>query len=290
MTCMISRVDPHAHTSHSDGTVSPRDLVRAAANSGVDMVGITDHDTVSGWGEAAEAAADYGVGLLRGAEVSAAFGPHSVHILGFLMDPSDPVLTQVFSDARKSRERRLKQMATNLRADYPRLEWEAVVASAAGAPLGRPHLADQLVAAGYFPDRSSAFQWALSPAGPYYVSQKMIGPVEAVTMIRAAGGVPVLAHPFSVTRGWAVPDDLVAEMVEAGLFGIERDHRDLDASGREHAQRLADDLGIFVSGGSDYHGAGKPNRLGENLLDLGTLREIEEQGHTELIPTRTVGS
>lgn len=287
---MVSRIDPHAHTRHSDGTDSPRDLVRLAASTGLHTVGVTDHDTMKGWSEAVDAAEEFGVGLLRGAEVSAAHEGHSVHVLGFLMDDTNPDLVAAFEAAGGTREIRLQKMVANLRADYPRLVWERVVSAAQGAPLGRPHLADELVSAGYFPDRAAAFQWALSPAGPYYVPQQMPTPVEVVQLIRGAGGVPVLAHPLSVTRGWSVPDDLVAEMAEAGLFGVERDHRDHDARGREHVQNLAQDLGLFVSGGSDYHGTGKPNELGENLLDPYILREIETQGHAEVLRARAVSS
>lgn len=288
MSAMVFRIDPHAHTRHSDGTDTAWGLVRAAKDAGLSVVGITDHDTIAGWAEAAAASEELGVGVLRGAEFSAAHEGNSVHVLGYLMNADDDDLAAILARAESSRLERLEQMAANLQADYPRLQWQNVVHAAAGAPLGRPHLADELVSAGYFVDRAAAFQWALSPQGPYFVPQNMPTPVEVVRVIRKSGGVPVLAHPRSTTRGWVVPDDLVAEMAEAGLYGIERDHRDHDPEGRRHVQRLATRLGLRVTGGSDYHGTGKPNKLGENLLDPYILREIAAQGRTEFIGVRAV--
>ena len=283
MSSMASLIDPHAHTLHSDGTDTPEGLVLAAKRAGLDVVGITDHDTTQGWAEAVEAARRHGVGLLRGVEVSAVYQGNSVHILGYLMDPQDHSLNLLFEDARRERSTRLAQMASNLAADYPLLDWDALKKRAGDAALGRPHLADELVLQGYFPNRSAAFEWALHPSGPYYVPQKVASPTEVVELIRQAGGVPVLAHPQSSTRGWRVPEDLVAEMAESGLFGIERDHRDHDAAGRETVERLAASHALFMTGGSDYHGTGKPNILGENGLDPYILAEIEAQGTSKVV-------
>ena len=280
---MAHRIDPHAHTLHSDGTDTPEGLVLAAKKAGLDVVGITDHDTMQGWAEATEAAQRYGVGLLRGVEVSAVYMGHSVHVLGFLMDPEDRVLGSLFEAARRDRSTRLEQMAANLTEDFPLLTWEAVRDRARGAALGRPHLADELVAQGYFPNRTAAFEWALHPTGPYFVPQTMASPTEVVKQVREAGGVPVLAHSQSSTRGWKVPEDLVADMAEVGLFGIERDHRDHDAAGREAVERLAARHDLSITGGSDYHGTGRPNILGENGLDPYILAEIEAQGTSKVV-------
>ncbi len=277
----MSRIDPHAHTLRSDGTDTPAELVLAAKIAGLDYVGITDHDTTSGWQEAVEAAELHGVGLIRGVEVSAQLQGQSVHILALLIEPG--VMDALFSDSTDSRRRRLEQMVANVAADYPLVSLEAILDAAAGAPLGRPHLADELVDKGYFPHRNATFEAVLHETGPYYVRQEVPHPLAVVRLIREAGGVPILAHPLSSTRGSTVPEDLIAQMSEAGLFGIERDHRDHTAAGREEVERLARRHALAISGGSDYHGRGKPNKLGENLMDPYILSQVEEQGKLEVI-------
>ena len=276
-------VDPHAHTLHSDGTDTAAELVRAAVAEGLDGVGITDHDTVSGWDEAAQEASALGIDLIRGVEVSAQWDGRPVHILAFLPNPSDAELMRVFDSTRKSRTTRLQRMVKNLSADYPSLTWGAVEARGGGAPLGRPHLADELVALGYFPNRSAAFEWALHPRGPYWERQESVDPVEAVRIIRGAGGVPVFAHPRASKRGMTIPTDVVAEMVAAGLFGLERDHRDHSPADRKDVKCWAKMFGLPMTGGSDYHGLGKPNRLGENTIDPNVLAQIEDEAFTEVI-------
>lgn len=279
----MTRIDPHAHTLHSDGTDTPTELVRAAKDSGLSLVGITDHDTIAGWDEAADSASLVGVGLIRGVEVSAQWEGRPVHVLAMLPDPRNEALNELFEATRISRSTRLKRMTENLSVDYPLLKWDAVVARAAGAPLGRPHLADELTALGYFQDRSVAFEWALHPRGPYWEKQFSVAPEEAVRIIREAGGVPVFAHPRATKRGLPIPDDVIAEMVDAGLFGLERDHRDHSPEDRVEVERLARLFNLPMTGGSDYHGTGKPNRLGENLISPRILAQIEEQAVTEVI-------
>ncbi len=280
---MALRIDPHAHTIKSDGTDTPTGLIQAAKKAGLDVVGITDHDTMAGWDEAAEAASAHGIGLLRGVEVSSVYQGHSVHVLGYLMDPLDPGLNTLFLEAQSSRSTRLREMADNLAQDYPLISWESILARAQGGALGRPHLADELIERGYFANRAEAFAFVLSPQSPYFVPQRMPTPAEAVALIRAGGGVPVLAHPQSAPRGWTVPEEVVAQMVQGGLFGIERDHRDHEAVGRIEVDRVAKRFGLATTGGSDYHGSGKPNALGENLLGQYILAQIEEQGTSEVI-------
>lgn len=277
----MTRIDPHVHSLRSDGTDTPAELVLAAKVAGLDYVGITDHDTTAGWEEAAAAAQIHGVGLIRGVEVSSQLEGQSVHILALLMEPG--AMDVLFADSTDSRRLRLEQMVANVAADYPLVSLEAILEAAAGAPLGRPHLADELVEKGYFPHRNATFELVLHETGPYYVPQQVPHPVEVVRMVREAGGVPILAHPLSKTRGQTVPEDLIAQMSEAGLFGIERDHRDHTSAGREEVERLARRHALALSGGSDYHGRGKPNKLGENLLDPYILSQIEEQGKLEVI-------
>ncbi|WRS29157.1 PHP domain-containing protein [Actinomycetaceae bacterium MB13-C1-2] len=272
------RIDPHAHTIHSDGTDTPSGLIGAAKDAGLDYVGISDHDTTAGWNEAITAAKKAGVGLIPGVEFSAQWQGRPVHVLGLLVDPTYEPLQREFLDAQKSRSQRLARMVAKMLDDFPGLTWENVEARANGAPLGRPHLADELVELGYVPNRSEAFKVILNPAGPYWERQRTLPPREAVELIRSAGGVPILAHPQATRRGRPVPQEVVQEMVEAGLFGLERDHRDHDEDDRAEVERLAEHFGLPVTGGSDYHGLGKPNRLGENLTDEEVFEQIRSQG------------
>ncbi len=279
----MSAIDPHAHTLASDGTCSPTELVETALRAGLTHVGITDHDTLAGWEEAERTAHSLGVGLIRGAEVSATWQRRSVHILALLPDPENAALAASFERTRKSRENRIEEMVAAMARDFPQLSFEAVAARGRGGTLGRPHLADELVALGYVPTRSAAFESILSPSGPYYVPQDVPDVTHAVELIRGAGGVPVLAHPQARGRSRPLASEVVEEMVDAGLAGIEVHHRDHDEPGIVEAQRLAEKFGLLVTGGSDFHGTGKPNRLGENLTAPEVLAEINEQGSVEVI-------
>ena len=278
------RIDPHTHSACSDGTDSPADLMAAAARAGLDVVGLTDHDTTAGWAEAAAAVADTGVALLRGAEISCSDDGVTLHLLAYLFDPDDAALTAALEEVRASRAGRGERMVERLAADYP-ITWSDVAARAAGAEtIGRPHIADALVAAGCFPDRAAAFAGPLATSSPYYVRHQALDPVEACRLVRAAGGVPVAAHPRAAARQRRlVPDETFARMAEAGLAALEVDHRDHGPVQREQARRLALSLGLGCSGSSDYHGAGKPNRLGENLMPPELLERIVAEGTLPLV-------
>ncbi|CAM3365872.1 PHP domain-containing protein [Occultella aeris] len=277
------RIDLHTHSRVSDGTDAPALLMRDAAVAGLDVVALTDHDTTAGWAEAAAEVPATGVALVRGTEISARAGRMSVHLLSYLHDPDDEALAGELQASRGSRDSRARDMVTLLAGDYD-LTWADVQAQAQpGTTIGRPHIADALVAKGYLVDRSAAFDRVLSPAGPYYVRYHAPDAVAAVTLVRAAGGVPVFAHPRAVLRGRVVSDDVIRELAEAGLAGLEVHHRDHAPAAVAELLALADELGLFVTGSSDYHGAGKPNRLGENTTTAGVLARIEEQGRLAVI-------
>lgn len=278
------RIDPHTHSACSDGTDSPAALMARAAEAGLDVVGLTDHDTTAGWAEAAGAVGSTGVALLRGTEVSCAVDGVTLHLLAYLFDVEAPGLTEAFEHARASRSTRARQMVELLAADYP-ITWEDVEAQAAGAvTIGRPHIADALVAAGSFDSRGAAFAGPLATASPYYVRHWALDPVRACELVRAAGGVPVAAHPRAASRQRRlVPDAVFADMTDAGLAALEVDHRDHGPDEREQARELARYLGIGTSGSSDYHGAGKPNRLGENLMPPALLEQIVGEGSIPLV-------
>lgn len=277
------RIDPHTHSSVSDGTDTPTELMRKAAKSGLDMIGLTDHDTIAGWEEATNAAYDVGVALIRGAEVSAAVDGITVHMLAYLFNPEDARLNEIFEQQRFTRENRARQIVENLSSDYD-LSWDDVLAFApTSGPIGRPHIADALIARGYFPNRNAVFEYTLHPLGPYYVFQQSTDARTLVEEIRRAGGVAVLAHPRAVKRQRLISDDAIAEMVDNGLFGIERDHRDHNRDGQREVDELARKFDLRIFGSSDYHGRGKPNQLGENLTAVEVIAEMENNGQLEVI-------
>lgn len=277
------RIDLHTHSTVSDGTEPPAQVMRAASRAGLDVVALTDHDTTAGWDEAAEAAARHGVALVRGTEVSCTHHGISVHVLSYLHDPAAPGLLEEIDRARESREYRARRMVERIAADYD-LAWDDVAAQAAvGTTLGRPHIADALIARGHVPDRDAAFATILSGRSQYYVPHYAPDAVAAVRLIRKAGGVPVFAHPMASQRGRVVGEDVIEAMVEAGLAGLEVDHRDNPPEARKRLREIASALGLLVTGSSDYHGSGKQNQLGEFTTDPAEFERIEAEGRLEVL-------
>lgn len=267
----------------SDGTDTPAQLLAQARRAGLNVVGLTDHDTTAGWQDAAAAVPTAGVALVRGAEISCRHAGKSIHLLGYLFDPADAELTQMFARARADRHTRAERLVANLAADYA-LTWQDVVEhTAPGATIGRPHIADALVARGHFASREECFAEVLHPASPYYVSHWAPAPADAVAAVRRAGGVPVLAHPFAASRGPRLARETIADMVAAGLFGLEVNHRDHDAAAQALAAEVADEFGLAVFGGSDYHGTGKPNQLGENWTAPDVFARLAAEGRVEVV-------
>lgn len=276
-------IDLHTHSNASDGTGAPEEVVAEAAAAGVDVLGLTDHDTTAGWEPAARAAAIHGVALVRGTEISCARWGVSVHLLAYLHDPTDAALLGELTASRSSRERRAEAMVARLAEDFP-ITWEDVLESVSGdATIGRPHLADAMVAKGIVADRDEAFATVLAKGSRYHVSHYAPDPVEAVRMVVAAGGVPVFAHPLASSRGYVVGDDVIEEMVDAGLVGLEVDHRDHDGAARSRLRAIAAAHDLLITGSSDYHGTGKPNRLGENRTDPEVLEQIDALGRLEVL-------
>lgn len=268
-------IDLHTHSRFSDGTQSPTALVEEAAGLGVAVLGLTDHDTTAGWDEAVRAAEAAGIGLVRGMEISCRYDDGiSVHLLSYLHDPAAAELTATVADARRARLDRTRTMVERLAEDFP-LSWESVLEQAgAEATIGRPHIADALVTAGIVEDRSAAFAGLLSSHSKYYVSLPTISPIEAIRMVHEAGGAAVFAHPRASLRGRMVPDIGVRRMIEAGLDGLEVDHRDNPPSARVALRATAEAHGLLVTGSSDYHGTGKPNRLAEHTTDPEMLERL----------------
>jgi predicted metal-dependent phosphoesterase TrpH len=273
------KIDLHAHSNVSDGTEAPAEVMAAAAAAGLDVVALTDHDSTDGWAEASSAAHEYGVALVPGMEISCRTEQGiSVHLLSYLHDPNHTGLLDEITKAKDARQTRAERMVTLLAEDYP-LSWDDVIHHVApGATLGRPHIADALVAAGVVADRSEAFTSILTSHSRYFVQHYAPEPALAVELVRAAGGVPVFAHPVASSRGRVVGERTYKDMIDAGLAGLEVDHRDNSEEGREFLRGLAARHGLLITGSSDYHGAGKPNRLGENLTSPEVFARIEELG------------
>ncbi|MDQ4491070.1 PHP domain-containing protein [Sinomonas sp. ASV486] len=274
------RIDLHAHSTVSDGTETPAELVAAGLEAGLDVLAITDHDSTSGWAEATDAARRLGLTLVPGMEVSCRTPEGiSVHLLCYLQDPTHPGLLEEITKAKDARLSRAEHMVSLLAEDYP-LSWDDVTRHVApGATVGRPHIADALVAAGLVGDRTEAFATILSSRSRYFVQHYAPEPAFAVSLIREAGGVPVFAHPVASARGRTVGEPVYRDMIDAGLAGLELYHRDNPEERRPFLLDLAAETGLFVTGSSDYHGAGKLNRLGENTTTAEVLGEIERQGH-----------
>jgi len=257
-------IDLHAHSSVSDGTERPAELVRAAAAAGLDAVALTDHDTTAGWADATTAALELPLTLLPGLELSTRIGYRSVHVLGYLVDPEHPGLVEETTRIRDGRLSRARRMVDRIAEDHP-ITWADVLAqSSPGATIGRPHIADALVARGLESDRSAAFRGILHPASGYYEPHEAPSPLRGVELIRQAGGVPVIAHPAASSRGIVIDEPMLRSLVDAGLGGLEVDHRENLAHGKRTLLDWATRYDLFVTGSSDYHGTGKPNRLGEH--------------------------
>ncbi|MDT4939011.1 MAG: 3,5-nucleoside bisphosphate phosphatase [Pseudonocardiales bacterium] len=261
------RIDLHTHSTASDGTDPPAQLIARAIAAGLDVIAITDHDTTGGWAEALAAAPDT-LTVVPGAEFSCVHVTGtgrriSLHVLGYLFDADDPALRAARARLRDSRVTRAQRIVANLAADDYPVSWPQIEALAGTAAIGRPHIGRALVDAGVVPDLQTAFTTLLSSRQPYYVPKADMPVLDAVRLIRAAGGLPVFAHPLARRRGPVVDAQVVAAMTAAGLAGIEVDHPDHDATDRAEAAALAGELDLVPLGSSDYHGANKTVVLGE---------------------------
>jgi predicted metal-dependent phosphoesterase TrpH len=280
-------IDLHTHTTCSDGTDSPLALVKKASSSGITILGLTDHDSTSGWDEAI-AALHGSLSLALGAEVSCLTEDGiSIHMLGLLFDGNNQPLQQLLSDSRDTRIPRMKKMIENLQgAGYEITLDDVAAATPEGATLGRPHLADALVAKKIVKSRDEAFTDLLNNDSPYYVSHFAPTPEDAIQAIRAAGGVAVIAHPFASRRGQTLNPDSFASLVEAGLNGIEVYHRDQNEEERAQLILVARALDLAITGSSDYHGTGKLNQLGENTTAQAEWEHLESMADQRRVISR----
>jgi len=259
------RIDLHCHSSASDGTNTPAELVAAGRAAGLDVLAITDHDTTAGWAEAV-AALPQRMSLVRGMELSCESVSETgrrvpVHLLAYLFDPEHPELAAELVRLRGERTRRLRTMAQRMADDGLPVEPEAVLANA-GPSAGRPHLARALVDAGVVESVGAAFDTLLSSRGGYYVHKEDVPVRRGVELVAAAGGVSLLAHCRAHVRGATLTEDAIAELVPLGLGGLEVEHMDHSAADRDRLGALAAELGLLTTGSSDYHGRNKTVQLG----------------------------
>jgi len=273
------RIDLHTHSDASDGTDHPGALIRLAYDAGLDVVALTDHDTVAGHAAAVAAVEALPPGrpfaLVPGIELSCLAGGISLHLLGYLFDTAEPQLAAEIELLRTDRVRRARAIVDRLRELGAPVEWPDVEAVAAGAAVGRPHIARVMVEHGVVPDIPAAFtpEW-IGNGGRAYVEKYSLAPERAIALVKAAGGVTVFAHPGASRRGATVDAATIGRFAASGLDGLEVDHTDHDPATRATLHALADDLGLLVTGSSDYHGEVKATPLGAELTDPAVFDEL----------------
>ena len=262
-------IDLHTHSNASDGTDSPSQLIDKAISKGLDVIALTDHDTVAGWDEAISSLKNHEsnskLELVLGSEVSCQDSDGtSIHMLGLLFDPNFTPLIEEFEKTRENRVTRMSRIISRLNEAGIEITIEEVNAQKRGdATLGRPHLADALVARGHVASREEAFNVFLHNGSKFYINHYSPAPEVAIQLIKQAGGVAVIAHPLASRSGRKIDLETLERLIKAGLDGIEVDHRDHNDMERSELMRLAIEHDLVVTGSSDYHGTGKLNQLAE---------------------------
>ena len=273
---LSDRIDLHTHSTRSDGTTTPAETVALAAAQGLAGIALTDHDTTEGWNEAAAACSGAGLRFVPGIELSTELDARSVHLLGYFVDPTYAPLVDECDRLRNERLRRAEAMVAKLQGMGLDVEFDAVLARAGSAPIGRPHVAAAMVAAGIVADVDAAFEGFIEDGGPAYVPKHALSPADGVRLIVAAGGVAVLAHPGISTRDARVDLDLLDQLVSAGLAGVEADHAAHDPDVRLFWRDAASVRSLHVTGASDFHGTRKDTLIGSGTTSVAVVDAFEE--------------
>jgi predicted metal-dependent phosphoesterase TrpH len=277
-------IDLHTHTSYSDGTDTPAQLINKALAAGISIIGLTDHDSISGWQEATDALRT-GISLVPGAEISCQTPDGiSVHILGLLFDSNNSELMNTLEKTRENRHGRMEKIIARINEAGIDITMDDVLEQLSdGATLGRPHLADALVKKGIVASRDEAFTQMLHNNSKYYVSHYSPTPEAAIKLIKAAGGVSVIAHPMASHRGRTISLDTFGSIIQAGLDGIEVDHRDHSPEEKSQLIKLANESNLVMTGASDYHGNGKLNTLGEYTTRPEQWEKLESRSNARRV-------
>ena len=285
------RIDLHTHSTVSDGTDPPDALVRNAVAAGLDVIALTDHDAFDGWDAAMATGHDHGLVVIGGVEISTTFNGAGVHLLAYLPDPTYQPLATELQRIRIHRIGRLALIIDRLAGiDVHITEQDVLAAASRASSLGRPHVADALVARGYVRDRGEAFTRWLAEGGPAYVPKYSPSTSDAIALVRGAGGAAVLAHPWGRSSRRVLTPTAVEELVEAGLAGLEVDHDDHDQADRAGLRALAAHLDLIVTGSSDHHGTGKlGHELGRNTTAPNQYDRLLERAEREAAASRGPG-
>ena len=285
-------IDLHTHSNASDGTDSPSELIDKAISKGLDVIALTDHDTVGGWDEAITALKNHEsnskLELVLGSEVSCqSEDGTSIHMLGLLFDPNYTPLISEFEKTRENRVTRMSRIISRLNEAGIEITIEEVNAQKRGdATLGRPHLADALVARGHVASREEAFNLFLHNGSKFYINHYSPSPEVAIRLIKEAGGVAVIAHPLASRSGRKIDLMTLNQLIQAGLDGIEVDHRDHNEMERSELMRLAIEHNLVVTGSSDYHGTGKMNQLAEFTTHPEQWERLEAKAKVRRVVSR----
>lgn len=277
-----SPIDLHLHSTHSDGTDAPADVVRAAHLEGVRTMALTDHDTVDGWAEAQATCAQLGMSFIPGMEFTAQ-GQRGVHLLAYLFDPSHSGIRAEMSRIVHGRDMRAQLIVERLSEDYD-LNWADVEVYSEGGTTGRPHIASAMLDRGHI-ESIDAFFSLVNKSSKYYVPSPAVEVLEGIRLVREAGGVPIIAHPTGRGQkrpdgsGLTMPREHLERLLAAGLAGFELDHRENsnNPDGLAVLWEYAREYDLIVTGSSDYHGTRKPNRPGENTTSAEMLMRIIDQ-------------
>lgn len=280
-------IDLHTHSNFSDGTDTPTALLNKALAAGLSTIALTDHDTVAGWDEAKNHLRP-GLSLVLGSEISCQTEEGmSIHMLGLLFDSENQPLAEVMAKTRDNRFGRMAKIIERLNKAHFEITMQDVEEQLSeGATLGRPHLADALIAKRYFNSREEVFKEVLNNNSPFYVAHYSPTPEEAIGLIKGAGGVAVIAHPMSSNPGKAVDTNLFASYVAAGLDGVEVFHRDHSVQNQILLAAIADEFNLVKTGSSDYHGNGKLNKLAEYATEPAEFEKLESRANARRVIKR----